>query len=320
MSHGGDDGLPEEHEEHVNHEAWVIPYADLLTLLMAMFIALFAMSSVDIDKFKSLSIGFNEALGGDELATGVFEQPNGGDGPFEGDSGGQNPGGGIGPDRQPQAGDVIKNELRELQAQINEQIQQAAEQQDLKEVAEDIKEGAGAGGFGEGSLEFIPQEDGLLVRVTDEEILFESGRADLRDDGARLLDIIGAAIAPLQNRIIVIGHTDSDPIGPDGEFPSNTYLSGARASVVVDYFIAHGIGGERVEFKGKGQYDELVPNTSEENKARNRRVEVFIQSKFVEDALEDAGLSPKPVINDAAPDDVDLDEDIAADIGPEFDH
>ena len=71
MSHGGDDGLPEEHEEHVNHEAWVIPYADLLTLLMAMFIALFAMSSVDIDKFKSLSIGFNEALGGDELSTGV---------------------------------------------------------------------------------------------------------------------------------------------------------------------------------------------------------------------------------------------------------
>ena len=48
MSHGGDGELPEEHEEHVNHEAWVIPYADLLTLLMAMFIALFAMSTVEI--------------------------------------------------------------------------------------------------------------------------------------------------------------------------------------------------------------------------------------------------------------------------------
>src|SRR3954454_4768665 len=57
-------GVPQEHEEHVNHEAWVIPYADLLTLLMAMFIALFAISTVDTSKFKDLSIGFNEALGG----------------------------------------------------------------------------------------------------------------------------------------------------------------------------------------------------------------------------------------------------------------
>ena len=58
MSHGGDDEVHEEHEEHVNHEAWVIPYADLLTLLMAMFIALFAMSTVDVTKFKAFAIGF----------------------------------------------------------------------------------------------------------------------------------------------------------------------------------------------------------------------------------------------------------------------
>ena len=60
MSHGGDDEIHEEHEEHVNHEAWVIPYADLLTLLMAMFIALFAMSTVDVTKFKAFAIGFHE--------------------------------------------------------------------------------------------------------------------------------------------------------------------------------------------------------------------------------------------------------------------
>src|SRR5262245_23776235 len=72
MSHGSDDGeLHEEHEEHVNHEAWVIPYADLLTLLMAMFIALFAMSTVDSSKFKQLAIGFNEALGGGKIDAGI---------------------------------------------------------------------------------------------------------------------------------------------------------------------------------------------------------------------------------------------------------
>src|SRR3954470_8844766 len=69
----GDGGLlPEEHEEHVNHEAWVIPYADLLTLLMAMFIALFAISTVDSSNFKDLAIGFNEALGGGKLDSQVF--------------------------------------------------------------------------------------------------------------------------------------------------------------------------------------------------------------------------------------------------------
>src|SRR5436309_11469581 len=59
-----DDELHEEHEEHGNHEAWVIPYADLLTLLMAMFIALFAMSTVDQAKVAAVANGFNEAIGG----------------------------------------------------------------------------------------------------------------------------------------------------------------------------------------------------------------------------------------------------------------
>src|ERR1700681_991991 len=68
----GDYGLPEEHEEHVNHEAWVIPYADLLTLLMAMFIALFAISTVNTSKFKDLALGFNQALGGGKLDNTVF--------------------------------------------------------------------------------------------------------------------------------------------------------------------------------------------------------------------------------------------------------
>src|SRR3954454_4534323 len=90
----GDGGLlPEEHEEHVNHEAWVIPYADLLTLLMAMFIALFAISNVDSAKFKALARGFSSALGGGKLDAGVggdgkaIDAGNGsgqGKGPFNG--------------------------------------------------------------------------------------------------------------------------------------------------------------------------------------------------------------------------------------------
>src|SRR5450432_2523376 len=91
----GDSGLPEEHEEHVNHEAWVIPYADLLTLLMAMFIALFAISTVDSSKFKALSIGFNEALGGGKIDSSVFagSKPQE-DSPIPGNGYGSGPGSG----------------------------------------------------------------------------------------------------------------------------------------------------------------------------------------------------------------------------------
>src|SRR5215213_1435824 len=68
-----EDGLPEEHEEHVNHEAWVIPYADMLTLLMALFMMLFAMSTIDLAKFEKLAAGAANALGGSDGGSKVIE-------------------------------------------------------------------------------------------------------------------------------------------------------------------------------------------------------------------------------------------------------
>src|SRR4051795_773181 len=90
---GDSGGLPQGHEENVNHEAWVIPYADLLTLLMAMFIALFAISTVDSSKFKDLSIGFNEALGGGKIDSQVFAGSKSADNsPIPGNGNGEGPG------------------------------------------------------------------------------------------------------------------------------------------------------------------------------------------------------------------------------------
>src|SRR5881397_3252609 len=89
MSGGGNE-IHEEHEEHANHEAWVIPYADLLTLLMAMFIALFAISSINVDKAKRLAMGFNNAATHPQL--GLFTSSPGKaavQGVGAGDTGGQ---------------------------------------------------------------------------------------------------------------------------------------------------------------------------------------------------------------------------------------
>src|SRR4051812_36797663 len=91
--HDDDDELHEEHEEHANHEAWVIPYADLLTLIMAMFIALFAISSVNVDKAKRLEQGFNNAAS--RPLAGIFANGSSKK-PLEGISNGQNDSGGPG--------------------------------------------------------------------------------------------------------------------------------------------------------------------------------------------------------------------------------
>src|SRR3954469_19954012 len=87
-----DDEIHEEHEEHANHEAWVIPYADLLTLLMAMFIALFAISSVNVDKAKRLEMGFNNATSRPQF--GLFTSSDG-KSPVQGVGNGQKGGNGI---------------------------------------------------------------------------------------------------------------------------------------------------------------------------------------------------------------------------------
>src|SRR6516165_9727111 len=132
MSHGGDDEVHEEHEEHVNHEAWVIPYADLLTLLMAMFIALFAISNVNDAKFKALARGFSTALGGGKLDAGI-----GGDGKATdvGDGNGQGNGPFTGGTLTPTNSALNAKELARVLGMIsNNSVSKAQQQTTLSQV------------------------------------------------------------------------------------------------------------------------------------------------------------------------------------------
>ncbi|GIU87618.1 MAG: flagellar motor protein MotD [Acidimicrobiia bacterium] len=292
MSHGGDDGIPEEHEEHVNHEAWVIPYADLLTLLMAMFIALFAMSTVDLDKFKELSIGFAEALGGGELSTGVFDPTDGGAGPFDGTGSGltERVGGEVGPDRQPESNSVLSRLLEQYQT---DQVRQS-ERESFTEVAQRIEEAAAQGGF-VGDLDVRIEERGLVVTVVTDQVLFDSGSADLRPEADGLLVAIAEALAPLSNPVIVEGHTDPDPISlATSRFRSNRELSGARAAAVTDFFERHGVAPARLRAEGYADTQPIADNSTAQGKARNRRVEIVVQSNLVERTLDEAGLGSRP--------------------------
>src|SRR5690349_13401086 len=181
MSAGHDDGLPEEHEEHANHEAWVIPYADLLTLLMAMFIALFAMSTVDMSKFKALAVGFNEALNGPSMDTGVFSK-TAGNTPLDLAGAGSDTslqGGAVGIDTNPKTNSVVAKLYNQ---QANLDAERSAEKQSLTLVKEKIEQRAAQLGLG-GKVGLRLDDRGLVVTVVTDKVLFDSGSASIKPEG-----------------------------------------------------------------------------------------------------------------------------------------
>jgi len=290
---GDSGGLPEEHEEHVNHEAWVIPYADLLTLLMAMFIALFAISTVDSSKFKALAVGFNEALGGGKIDSQVFAGSKPQDNsPIPGNGNGQGPGTG---------GSLVasKNILTASQlAQLLNATQQLAsakssQNETLKDVQRKIEDSARAGGFSN-DIKTQLQSRGLVVTVVTDKVLFDSGQADLRPAGSPLLQAVADALKPLPNPILIDGYTDSVPIATS-QYPTNLELSSARADRVARFFMALGVDEARVFPTGLGTRDPIASNATAAGRARNRRVEIIVQSQVVNQTLGNAGLDQTPV-------------------------
>jgi len=120
-------------------------------------------------------------------------------------------------------------------------------------------------------------DKGILVRI-DSPILFELGSADLKPEAFPILNKVIEMTRNWPNEIRIEGHTDDLPIHTD-KFPSNWELSTARALSVLKYFLKKGnVEPERLSAAGYGEYHPLVPNTSPENRAKNRRVEIYIES------------------------------------------
>ena len=289
----GDSGLPEEHEEHVNHEAWVIPYADLLTLLMAMFIALFAISTVNTSKFKDLALGFNQALGGGKLDSSVFAGSNPNDtSPIPGNGYGNGPG--TGGSLVASSNVLTATQLAQL-LNATDQLSSAKAQQaeTLKGVEKAIEARAQAHGYGS-AIQTQLQARGLVVTVVTDKVLFGSGSAAFRPGGETLLGLIADALKAVPNPVLIDGYTDSVPIATT-VYPSNLELSSARADRVAEYFITRGLAEARLFPEGLGARDPVAPNTTATGRARNRRVEIIVQSSVVDQTLQNAGLDKTPV-------------------------
>ncbi|MFN8051648.1 MAG: flagellar motor protein MotB [Acidimicrobiales bacterium] len=267
----------EEHEEHVNHEAWVIPYADMLTLLMALFLVMWATSQTDVNKMKQVAAGFADSLGIQGNGQGV-----GGNGIFDGAATVQKPDATI---------DIIpKQDKAEAALQLQQQTAaaEAEAKKQLEGIQQQITSNAQQNGVA-GELAFKDEGRGLVVSIVSEGVLFDAGSADLRPEGRAVLDGLADTLNSTPNKLSIEGHTDDRPIST-ARFPSNWELSTARAAAVLRYLVdVHHMDPKRLSASGYGDQQPSVPNVDDASRAKNRRVDIAILSEPVTTGTDPKG-------------------------------
>ena len=240
----------EHHEEHTD-ESWLVPYADILTLLLALFIVLFAGADANKTKFDAMAQSFNAAFSG---SPSVFDNNAA-----------------ITPESSAPNQDKSKNDGGKEQEHLKETVQ-------LLEVKKAMDKYIQSNNL-VGDLSTSLTEDGLMIRIKDT-ALFLSGSADLRVESQRFGTEIAKMLSPLSQEIIISGHTDNVPINTR-EFPSNWELSSKRSLNFMKFLLSQGnLKPERFSAIGYGEYRPMTPNNTVEGHATNRRVEVLIMRKY----------------------------------------
>ncbi|MDQ2068452.1 flagellar motor protein MotD [Natronospira bacteriovora] len=253
-----------KHEDHINHEAWAIPYADMLVLLLAFFVVMYSISSVNEGKYRVLSSSLAAAFRGEPMTIQPVQfgehQRAESETRFEVDliqeptsaidwaSEGMAP-----PDGLPQD---FYNEASAMQASL-EQIAQEMREAMAMLIDDDL-------------IEIRGSEFYIEVEIKAD-ILFPSGVARLSDGAVPILQRIAEVLLPFPNPVQVEGHTDNVPISTE-RFPSNWELSSARAASVVHIFRDAGIEPMRLAVVGLGEHRPVATNETPEGRNRNRRV------------------------------------------------
>lgn len=232
------------HEEEAS-EAWLLPYSDLMTLLLALFISLFAISQTDQTKVTAMAQAFSSAfnMGGPSFFNQMGPSPGRqAEIPYDEDKG--------------NSAYIQENQkLEQLKKEMDDYIQQNQLDEDLSTAMTD---------------------DGLMIRIK-EKALFPSGSADLVAESQKIGPVVANLLATVSQRVIITGHTDNVPIH-NARFPTNWDLSSARALTFMKFLLS--INGKldpaRFSAIGYGEYRPIADNATDEGRAQNRRVEILI--------------------------------------------
>jgi chemotaxis protein MotB len=250
--------------EHENDERWLLTYSDMITLLMALFMVLFSISSVNTSKFESLQRAMQDAFSGRILSGGKAIRQTGAQVQTE----------------RPAASPPIPA-LQPIQQELAKVESQAAknaakhEDEEFRALKQKIDAYAREHQLTK-QLETRIARRGLVVRMLTDRVLFDSGSATLNPSAAPLLHRIAQLLRDeFDHPIVVEGNTDNVPIASSA-FPTNWELSSARATMVVRFFIRDDVGARRLAAAGYGAMHPITSNASAEGRSRNRRVEIVL--------------------------------------------
>ena|SRR5918998_5727226 len=253
-------------EEHENEERWLVSFADMMTLLMTLFIVMFAISSVNTSKFEALSKSLSEALSGKVVTGGESIQQTGATQEKEVAS----------PELPiPAIQPVVESQSSDARTSRGDESAAEREEEEFKRLKQQIDQYAREHGL-QATLQTTITRRGLVVRLLTDRVLFASGQAQLQPASVGLLTTLGRLlVAEVRHPIAVEGHTDNRPIN-SGQFPTNWELSTARATQVVRFFIRERVAPRRLQAVGVAAQRPLASNSSESGRSRNRRVEIVL--------------------------------------------
>ncbi|MDZ4296762.1 MAG: flagellar motor protein MotD [Moraxellaceae bacterium] len=249
-----------KHEDHVNHEAWAIPYGDLVTLLLAFFVVMYAVSSVNEGKYRAASASLTAAFTGQPRTILPVQ---------------------IGTLPVESSGESLQMDLvappdRDRSPEVAESLNSGGLDgagTDLQLMAANIQEALSE--LIEAEVVIVRSNPYSLEVEIKTDLLFASGTASLSPRAADIIRRLAEPLQHFQNQIKVEGHTDNMPINTV-TFPSNWELSAARAATVVHLLTKSGINSERLMVVGYGEHRPIASNGSAEGRNQNRRVLMII--------------------------------------------
>ena len=231
-------------EESRGIAPWVITFADMVTLLMVFFILLFAIGTVEQEKWRQIKESLREALGADAVEELGTKQ---------------------GLDVITQLDEQTVHAVDEVGAMVN---------REMEDITSEVEEFVFKNKLS-GEVRVSSDERGAVITISDV-VVFPPGSADMTEKGRKTLRQVFDVLKQFNYNVKVEGHTDNTPIRTL-RFPSNWELSASRASEVAHMLIDDGFPPERPSVEGFAEFRPIVPNTSVENRSRNRRIEVVYQ-------------------------------------------
>lgn len=265
-----------------NELRWLTTYGDVVTLLMAFFVMLYAISQVDVQKFQLFVSGLADPFDNSSATQGILTEGSGIVGQSNGTERiGQNQLYGVGLlDDLPDTIDPEEDstELSEETAPTTTtlapgQVPTITTQGDVVGVAEDIYEALREAGI-EDIVDIALDERGLSIAIATDDVLFASGSARFGAEGEAIVAALAPIIAGFTNQVLVEGHTDSVPLNRGGY--DNWNLSTDRALAVLKLLAALDIESDRLAATGYGEHQPRSDNETAEGRADNRRVELVI--------------------------------------------